>query len=391
MLTRLLAPKVETALQEQAAVAILGPRQVGKTTLARSLAAQRDAVYLDLESPTDLAKLQDPLAYLTQQQGKLVIMDEIQRLPNIFQVLRVLIDQGRQAGTPNGQYLLLGSASLELLRQSAESLAGRIRYLHMTGVTLLELDEQSVTRRDQLWLRGGFPDSLLATSDAASSAWREDFIRTYLERDIPQLGPRMPATMLRRFWTMVAHAQGGNINLSQLASSLDSSTPTMSRYLDLLVDLLLVRKLQPWFSNAGKRLVKSPKVYVRDSGLVHHLLGVGTLDGLLGHPVAGPSWEGFVVENILAAAPDTLRPYYYRSSGGAEIDLVLEHADGTLWAIEIKRSSAPAVTKGFYVACEDLQPQRKIVVHGGAESFPLPHGVEAMPLQEIMRAVQSLR
>jgi uncharacterized protein len=277
-----------------------GPRQVGKTTLAHAVAKGRSSVYLDLESPRDRAKLSDPALFLAQHEESLVILDEVQRVPDVFQVLRGVIDAGRRRQRGTGRFLLLGSASMDLLSQSGESLAGRIAYLELGPFDPLEV------ARDQchaLWTRGGFPGSFLAESDAESSVWRENFVRTYLERDIPQLGPRVPAETLRRFWTMLAHSQAGLLNAAALARALAVDGKTVTRYLDLLVDLLLVRRLQPYQANAGKRLVKSPKVYVRDSGLVHSLLRVDTLDQLLGHPVAGPSWEGFVIEALLRPAP----------------------------------------------------------------------------------------
>lgn len=375
--------KLEEGLAEVAAVALLGPRQVGKTSLALEVAAARPSVYLDLEAPEDLAKLQDPGAYLAAQSGKLVVLDEIQRMPDLFPVLRGLIDKARRGGRNNGQYLILGSASVDLLKQSSESLAGRIRYLELGGLTPLEIGVTGDI--GSLWLRGGFPLSYLAVDDARSAAWREDFIRTYLERDIPQLGPRVPAVTLRRFWTMLAHLHGGLVNASKLASGLDLSHTSVLRYLDLMVDLLLVRRLAPWHANVGKRLVRSPKIYLRDSGLLHRLLGVRDMEDLLGNPVAGASWEGHVIENLLAVVPGGTEAFFYRTSTGHEIDLLLRIPKCGLWAIEIKRSSSPHLEKGFHQACEDLAVQEKFVVYQGEESYPLPHGVMAMGILEMMR------
>lgn len=304
MIERALTTEIRAALDVRPAVALLGPRQSGKTTLALAIAAERNGLYLDLESPTDRAKLTEPESYLSAHAGRLVVLDEIHRLPGLLPVLRGLIDAARRASRREGLYLLLGSASIELLRQSGESLAGRIRYLE---VGPLRVSEVPAAMMEPLWVRGGFPDSYLARGDSAGMEWREDLIRTYLERDSAQFGPRIPAETLRRFWTMLAHNQGGLHNAAKIASGLDLSGQTVSRYTDLLVDLLLVRRLQPYLVNAGKRLVKSPKLYIRDSGLVHALLGIGDHDALLGHPVVGGSWEGFVIENLLAAAPPPCR------------------------------------------------------------------------------------
>jgi predicted AAA+ superfamily ATPase len=381
MIPRRLLSRVTTALAEVPAVAILGPRQVGKTTLALTVAATRPSLYLDLESEADRAKLADPEQYLAQHADKLVILDEIQRVPQLFQSLRGLIDRGRREGRAKGRFLVLGSASIDLLKQSSESLAGRIRYLELSP---LDAGEVGYERLDALWLRGGFPESLLAPSDAASLRWRTDFIRTYLERDIPQLGPRIPAETLRRLWTMLAHSQGGLLNAAALARSLAVDGKTVARYLDLLVDLLLVRRLPPWHANVRKRLVKSPKVYVRDSGLVHALLGILDHEALLAHPVAGASWEGMAIESLIAAAPLGTQAYFFRSAAGAEIDLLLQRpGERRPWAIEIKRGLAPKVDRGFHAACTIVEPLRRCVVYSGSERFPLGEGVEAFPLPEL--------
>jgi predicted AAA+ superfamily ATPase len=381
MIPRRLLSRVTTALAEVPAVAILGPRQVGKTTLALTVAATRPSLYLDLESEPDRAKLADPEQYLAQHADKLVILDEIQRVPQLFQSLRGLIDRGRREGRAKGRFLVLGSASIDLLKQSSESLAGRIRYLELSP---LDAGEVGYERLDALWLRGGFPESLLAPSDAASLRWRTDFIRTYLERDIPQLGPRIPAETLRRLWTMLAHSQGGLLNAAALARSLAVDGKTVARYLDLLVDLLLVRRLPPWHANVRKRLVKSPKVYVRDSGLVHALLGILDHEALLAHPVAGASWEGMAIESLIAAAPLGTQAYFFRSAAGAEIDLLLQRpGERRPWAIEIKRGLAPKVDRGFHAACTIVEPLRRCVVYSGSERFPLGEGVEAFPLPEL--------
>jgi predicted AAA+ superfamily ATPase len=368
---------VISALENQAAVVLLGPRQVGKTTLALEIASQRPSVYLDLERDTDRQILTEPDLYLDEQMGQLVILDEVQQLPDLFKSLRGQIDMRRRRGHRTGQFLLLGSASNVLLQQSAESLAGRVRYIEMPP---LLLDEVGAGVLSDLWLRGGFPDSFQAQNDRASMEWREDFLRTYLERDIPALGPRIPATTLRRFWTMLAHAQGGLLNAAALAEGLGVSGQTIGRYLDLLVDLMLVRRLQPWHENVGKRLVKSPKVFVRDSGLVHALLGLSSLESLLGHPVVGGSWEGFCLETLIAAAPNGTEPYFYRTSAGAEIDLVLRFPTGEIWAIEIKRTTAPKVTRGFHTGAQDITANRKVLVYAGEREVPAGEGLRATPL-----------
>ena len=379
---RRLQAGIESALAEQSAVGLLGPRQVGKTTLAHRIAAGRDAVYLDLENPEDLALLSEPRALLPTYADRLVILDEVQRLPGLFQTLRGLIDEYRRTGRGAGRFLLLGSSSPDLLRQTAESLAGRIAYRELGPLDIGEVGRDAL---DQLWLRGGFPSAWLAGSDAASFVWRRDLIRTYLERDIPVFDSRLPAETLRRLWTMLAHSQGAPLNAVQLASSLAIHVRTLNRYIDLLVDLLLVRRLPPWSGNVGKRLVRSPRLYVRDSGIVHALLGLRGLEDVLAHPVAGGSWEGFVIENLLAVAPAWTQPFFYRTQAGAEVDLVLEFDPSSRWAIEIKRStSRPTPSKGFHTACADLEAERRIVVYGGARAFPQPNGVETLPLEELM-------
>jgi hypothetical protein len=387
VIPRRLQLPLTSALAEVPAVALLGPRQVGKTTLALDLAATRPSVYLDLESEADRAKLAEPELYLAQHADKLVILDEIQRTPQLFRSLRGIIDTGRRRGQGKGRFLVLGSASIDLLKQSSESLAGRIRHLELAP---LDAGEVGRDRLDVLWLRGGFPESLLAESDAASLRWRVDFIRTYLERDVPQLGPRIPAETLRRFWTMLAHQQGGLLNAAVLARALAVDGKTVAAYLDLLVDLLLVRRLMPWHGNIRKRLVKSPKVYVRDSGLVHALLGIGDREALLAHPVAGASWEGLAIESLIDAAPSGIDGYFFRTSAGAEIDLLLKlPGHGQPWAIEIKRGLAPKIERGFHLACESVRPERRLVVYGGVERFPLADGVEAVSLGDLCRELSA--
>jgi len=381
MIDRAILPAVRDALGRQAAVALLGPRQVGKTTLALEIARQSNAVYLDLQKTSDRARLNDPAAYLSQVEDRLVILDEVHRTPDLFPVLRGVIDEGRRRGHRTGRFLILGSASTELLRQSGESLAGRISYLDMGPVHAGEVDPGDDER---LWVRGGFPDSFLARTGTESMEWRQDLIRTYLERDIPQFGPRIPAETLRRFWTMLAHSQGGVHNAAKLGAGLEISGQTVSRYTDLLVDLFLVRRLASYHVNVGKRLVKSPKVYIRDSGLLHALLGIRDRDGLLGHPAVGGSWEGFVMESLLAVAPIGTVPGYYRTSGGAEVDLVLEFPGGSRWAVEIKRSADAVPSRGFHEASRDLEVEWGWIVHSGSGRHPLAKGIESIGLRELM-------
>ena len=387
MISRQKTATLRARLDQFPAVALVGPRQAGKTTLAERIAEERPSVYLDLENAADREKLADTALYLSGHEDKLVILDEIQRVPELLQTLRGLIDEGRRRNLRAGRFLLLGSASIDLLKQSGETLAGRIAYVELGPFNVLEVDGDAC---DKLWTRGGFPDSFLADSDAESAIWRANFIRTYLERDIPQLGPRVPAETLRRFWTMLAHAQGGTLNAAQLARGLGVDGKTVARYLDLLVDLLLVRRLPPFHANVGKRLVKSPKVYVRDSGVVHTLLGLDDREAVLGHPVAGGSWEGFVVENLLSAAPERTGVCFYRTSAGAEIDLVLEMPGGKLWAVEIKRGLAPKLDKGFHHAREDLKPEQSFVVYSGEERYPKGEGIEVIGLKE-MAAILAAR
>lgn len=388
MIERRLEPVLRRLLDRNPAVVLTGPRQVGKTTLARDIARGRDAVYVDLELPSDLAKVSDVEQYCAENADRLVILDEVHRAPGLFAPLRGIVDERRLAGKRTGHFLLLGSASIDLLRQSSETLAGRVALCELHPFGVLEV---AGDRQRRLWCRGGFPESYLAPGDEESLDWRLAFVRTYLERDIPQFGPRVPAETLRRFWTMLAHNQGQAHNAAALARGLDVNGVTIARYLDLLVDLLLVRRLQPWTSNLGRRLVKAPKVYVRDSGICHALLGIETVDGLFGHPVVGGSWEGFVIENIAGVLPARASCGYYRTSGGAEIDLVLDLGAGEIWAIEIKRSSVPRVSRGFYSGCEDLRPARRFVVHGGNESFPLAGDIRAVTVRAMVELVIGTR
>ena len=377
---RQLTQQLSAALDRAPAVVLTGPRQVGKTTLALDVGEKYQAIYLDLERPADLAKVQDFEQFCKANIDRLIILDEVQRTPEIFAPLRGIIDARRREGKRTGQFLLLGSASLELLKQSSETLAGRIAQLELQPLTGSEVGRDNILK---LWSRGGFPESYLAKDDSDSLAWRNDFIRTYLERDIPQFGPRIASETLRRFWVMLAHNQGQTLNAAILARGLDLSGATIGRYLDLMVDLLLVRRLQPWSSNQGKRMVKSPKLYVRDSGTCHALLGIETFNDLMGHPVVGGSWEGFVIETIFAHKKPSTEMGFYRTSVGAEVDLILSTSGGELWAIEIKLTSAPRIAKGFHQACEDLKPTRKLIIHGGDDDFSFGSGIEAVSVKSI--------
>jgi predicted AAA+ superfamily ATPase len=387
VITRRLEHKIKDILKRSPAVALMGPRQVGKTTIALNIAETTPSIYLDLESRIDLEKVRDISAFHDQNRTKLIILDEVQRLPEVFSQLRGIIDKERRKGNKAGQFLFLGSASIDLLRQSSESLAGRIAYIELHPVDVLEYADDSIEMMNTLWIRGGFPESLLGSTDQESLDWRLDFIRTYLERDIPQFGPRIPAETLERFWTMMAHNQGSVLNAAHLARNLEVSGVTIGRYLDLMVDLLLVRRLKPWTFNIGKRLVRSPKVYVRDSGITHALLNIVNHTDLLGHPVVGGSWEGFVIENIMSVLPINVQPFYYGTPAGAEIDLILEFSPAEKWAIEIKRNSTPVVSKGFFIACEDVKPQRRYVVYSGKDRFSLGQGITAISLFELMNEV----
>jgi len=388
MIERRLTNRLIHLLDHYPAVGLLGPRQVGKTTLALEIGARRPSVYLDLESEADRARLADPEQYFADHENELVILDEVHRMPGLFQSLRGVIDRGRRREKKTNRFLLLGSAAIDLLKQSGETLAGRISYLELGPFDALEVPAGDL---DALWVRGGFPSSFLAADGALSLKWRRDFIRTYLEREIPQFGPRIPAETLRRFWTMLAHNQAELLNAANIARGLGVDGKTVASYLDLLVDLLLVRRLPAWHRNDGKRLVKSPKVYVRDTGIAHALLGLGNKDDVLGHPVVGRTWESFVIETLIVAAPDGTEAGFYRTSAGAEIDLVLTLPNRQLWAIEIKRSSAPKLEKGFHSSSADLKPQKQFVVYAGTERFSLGQKTEAIGLVALATELQAVK
>jgi predicted AAA+ superfamily ATPase len=381
---------VKDALARQAAVALVGARQVGKTTLALDIAETTPSLYLDLESEAERRKLAEPADFLSRYEDKLVILDEIHKVPELFSTLRGLIDQGRRRGRRTGRFLLLGSASMDLLRQSGESLAGRIATVDMGPFDVLEI-ENTTEAQTALWVRGGFPDSFLAGDETSSYGWRKDFIRSYLEREIPTFGPKISTETLESLWTMLAHNQGCVLNASRLAGALMTSAQTITRYVDLLAALLLVRRLRPYHRNTAKRLVKAPKVYLRDSGIVHTLLGIADHNALFGHPVVGMSWEGFVIENLLAAAPELSIASYYRTQAGAEIDLVLDMPGVGVWAIEVKRGAGAKPEKGFHIACDDIKPDRRLVVGPGEDRYPIKEGVEYAGVIAIARELVAAR
>lgn len=394
MIERRASRRLTKLLGTSPVVALLGPRQVGKTTLARSLAADqsRDTLYLDLERPSDRNKLTDPELFLSRQAGKLTILDEIQRAPDLFRVLRSLVDERVRAGEKAGQFLVLGSASRDLLQQSSESLAGRISYIELTPFSLDEVAAggKPAAAIDRLWLRGGFPGSYLARDPEASSEWRSQFLRTYLQRDLPELGLRLPSERVGRLWAMLAHGQGDQLNAARLAASLGITGNTVRHYLDVLTELFMVRQLPPWSGNSKKRLVKAPKVYVRDCGLVHELTTITDLDTLLGHPLCGSSWEGFVIENTLAQLPSNWRASYYRTSAQAEIDLVLEGPRRQVLAIEIKRTLSPVLSKGFHNGFTDIAATRGFVIMPAGSRYPLAAMVDAVPLAEWVAGLAEL-
>lgn len=380
MIQRLQNIAVQAALRKFPVVGLLGPRQVGKTTLARTIGQQQKnrSVYLDLELPSDIAKLIDAELYLSRLSDRLVILDEIQRMPALLPLLRALVDRDRRPG----RFLILGSAAPNLIREASETLAGRIVYHELTPFRLSEIAAKD---HRKLWIQGGFPDSFLS-SEKDSFAWREAFIRTYLERDIPQLGIHIPSLQLRRFWTMTAHYHGQIWNASRIAGSLGITSPTAARYLDLLEGTFILRTLKPYQKNTAKRLVKSPKVYFRDTGLLHALLRLTNFEDLAAHPVVGASWEGFVIEQILHVAGNRFDPFYYRTQAGAEIDLILESNRQRI-AVEVKFSLSPEITRGFWNALEDLQCKNAYVVYPGKESYPISKNVSVVPLSELQNII----
>lgn len=392
IIPRNLENKLSSALANMPVVAIVGPRQVGKTTLGIQFAEQhfnKESFYLDLELDSDLSKLNDAETYLRRFENQLLIIDEVQRKPDLFRLLRGLVDIRKRAGERSGQFLLLGSASRDLLQQTSETLAGRIRYLELSPFTALEIHVTDPVgfNPEKIWFRGGFPDSYLAPTEQESRAWRNDFISTYVERDIPFMGPQVSPTRMKRFWSMLAHYHGQQIVLSTLGKSLEVSHTTIKSYLDILTDFYMVRQIQPWAGNTKKRLVKSPKIYIRDSGILHNLLNISDFDSLLGHPVVGTSWEGFVAENIIVNLSDEWRFSYYRTTNQAEIDLVLEGPNKQVWAIEIKRSVAPSLNNRFHRACDDIGATKKFVIYSGTEQYPLTKDTEVIGLIDFLKMI----
>ena len=389
MIKRLLENELIDAINNMPVVALLGPRQVGKTTLALEVAELigKDSHYLDLELDSDIAKLSDAQAYLERFKGKLLIIDEVQRQPDLFQLLRSLVDVRKRAGERAAQFLLLGSASRDLIQHSSETLAGRIRFIELTPFSASELSAQNEYQYDmeRHWLRGGFPDSCLATSNDQSWSWRGDFISSYIERDIPLMGPHIQPTTMRRLWTMLAHNNGQQANYSKLGESIGVNYKTIKSYIDTLSDFYMVRQLQPWSGNSKKRLVKAPKIYLRDSGIAHRFLTIVDFESLLSHPVIDASWEAFVIENILGQLSDKWQASYYRTSAQAEIDLVLEGPNNQTWAIEIKRSLSPSTSKGFYYACDDIGATHKFIIYPGQESYPTKNNIKVIGLIEFIK------
>jgi len=389
MINRNLQQKLTNALDNMPVVALLGARQIGKTTLALEIAKtiSKESAYLDLELDSDLAKLSDAEAYLRRFNNKLLIIDEVQRQPNLFRLLRGLVDIRKRAGERSCQFLLLGSASRNLIQHSSETLAGRIRFLELSTFSALEIYQTNPSsfNMEQLWLRGGFPDSYLANTDDESWNWRSDFISSYVEKDIPLMGPQIASTTMRRLWSMLAHNNAQQVNLSKLGESLGFNYKTIKNYIDTLTDFYMLRQIQPWSGNSKKRLVKAPKIYLRDSGLAHRFLNISDFESLLGHPAIGASWEAFILENILNQLSNKWRYSYYRTSAQAEVDLVLEGPKNEVWAIEIKRSSAPKVSKGFHYACTDIKATRKFIIYPGEDNFPIAHHIEVMSLIEFLK------
>lgn len=393
-IVRSIEQRLEKALKNMPVVALLGPRQVGKTTLALEFvnkSIHKESSYLDLELDSDLSKLDDAEGYLRRFENQLLIIDEVQRKPDLFRILRGLVDIRKRAGEKAGQFLLLGSSSRDLLQHSSESLAGRIRYLELSPFSAQEIQNMDPLgfNPDKLWFRGGFPMSYLATTDDESWNWRTDFISSYVERDIPLMGPQVPAARMKRFWTMLSHYNGHQVSLTDLGKSLEVSHTTIRSYLDTLTDFYMVRQIQPWLGNTKKRLVKSPKIFIRDSGILHRLMNISSFDTLLGHPLSGASWEGFIIENIIISLSDKWQYSYYRTRTQVEIDLVLEGPGNQVWGIEIKRSAAPVVTRGFHRACEEIRATHKFVIYAGIERFPMSGKIEAMGLIEFLGLIKA--
>ncbi len=379
MIKRKIQKEVKESLKTFPVVGILGPRQVGKTTLAKEIQKKfTSSLYIDLELPSDYNKLSEPELFLSEQKNKLIIIDEIQQKPELFSVIRALVDKDRK----KGQFLILGSSSPNLLKKSSESLAGRIVFQYLSTFLIKEIGKNKRSI-DRLWIRGGFPDSFLAPKEETSLDWRESFIKTFLERDIPNYGIKIPSIQLRRFWMMIAHSHGSIWNASKIAVSLGVSPPTVKNYLDILEETFIVRQLLPFYPNLKKRIVKSPKVYIRDSGLLHTLFSIGSKEELLGHPIAGHSWEGFVIEQVINILPKKYSYFFYRTSAGAEIDLVIVKGDKPVLCIEIKLSLTPVPTQGFFNAMNDLNCNKGIIIYPGVDAYSIRHNVKVIPINKI--------
>jgi len=393
MIKREIQERLYGAIEAMPVVALLGPRQVGKTTLAIEVShrVKKKASYLDLESDSDFNKLADAEAYLKRFSDELLVIDEVQRKPDLFRIIRGIVDARKRKGEKAGHFLLLGSSSRELLQNSSESLAGRIRYLDLTPFTTSELYQAEGDPFDleKKWLRGGFPDSYLASSNQDSWLWRSDFISTYMERDLPSMGVNIAPPILKRFWKMLAYYNGNQINHSELGRSLELSHTTIKSHLDVLTDFYMVRQLSPWSGNIKKRLVKTPKIYLRDSGILHSLLGLSNIEAILSHPAMGASWEGFVIESILNILNNQWTYSYYRTATQIEIDLVLQTPQQEVWAIEIKKSTAPKLGRGFFEACNDIKATHKFIVNANNESYPLNNGVEVIGLLDFLKMLKS--
>jgi predicted AAA+ superfamily ATPase len=379
-ISRKIESDIQKNLKDFPVVTILGPRQCGKSTLAkRIISSRKKSVYLDLELESDLRKIEDPELFLLQHEDKLVCIDEIQRMPDLFKALRGIIDQKRR----NGRFLILGSASRDLIRQSSETLAGRICYMELTPFLFSEVSNAGKPDLMKLWSRGGFPESFLSRSNQSSLSWRANFVSTFLERDIPQLGFNIPAQTLKRLWTMLAHSHGQLLNSSRLGESIGVSHTTVRSYLDILSQTFMLRVIQPFHANVKKRIIKSAKVYLRDSGILHSLLGIANNDDLFGHPVFGNSWEGFAMENVLSAYPG-YSPYFFRTSSGVEVDLMLEKGTKRI-AFEFKSSKSPTLSKGFYQALQDLSIKRAYIVSPVDEQYPIRKDVIVAPLHAFIK------
>ena len=382
VIRRKLQDDIVRLLKQFPAVSILGPRQVGKTTLAKQIASagKKQLLYLDMEKPADRNRLKDAHTYLNSYKASCIIIDEAQLLPNLFSELRPLIDEYRKPG----RFILLGSASPNLVKGVSESLAGRASYTELTPIGLLELP-QNITQQKH-WLRGGYPGALLAKNNVQVSDWTESFIRSYVERDLEFLfGVNLSSSTLQKLWSMLAHANGSIWNAEVFARSLGVTAPTVLRYLDYLEGGYLIRRLQPWFVNAKKRLVKSPKIYIRDSGILHHLLRLNSINEILGHPVAGSSWEGYVIEQLHQFKPSYLDMYFYRTHDGAECDVVFVKGIVPIACIEIKLSNAPTVSKGFYTSIADLEPKKKFVITPNSDEYPVNDGVIVTNLHQFIK------